>query len=86
MPPLTTIERRALDYIAHEEVMVHLDAVVRRTRHVLACSGPNMARAWDSRPVDPQAAILGEEDQGASGRTKGLSYDKRIIRLVASER
>jgi hypothetical protein len=34
LPPLTPIERRSFDYTALEEAIAHLDAVVRRTRHV----------------------------------------------------
>jgi hypothetical protein len=35
LPPLTPIERRAVDYTALEEAMAHLDATVRRARRAL---------------------------------------------------
>ena len=35
LPPLTSIERRAFDYVALEEAMAHLDAVVRSSRIAL---------------------------------------------------
>ncbi len=41
LPPLTPIERLAFDYTALEEAMAHLDAVVRRTRHVLVRREPD---------------------------------------------
>ncbi|MCB8882957.1 hypothetical protein ACELLULO517_22105 [Acidisoma cellulosilytica] len=62
LPPLTPIERRSFDYTALEEAMAHLDAVVRRTRHVLTRRGPDLLSASETRPIESQADILGEED------------------------
>jgi hypothetical protein len=62
-PALTPLERRSFDYTALEEAMALLDAVVRRTRHILTRRGPDMSSAPEPRPIDHQAAnTLVEED------------------------
>ena len=50
LPPLTPIERRAFDYTALEEAMAHLDAVVRRTRHVLVRREPDTPPVSEPSP------------------------------------
>jgi hypothetical protein len=72
LPPhsLTPVERRSFDYTALEEAMAHLDAVIRRTRHVLTRRGPELSPASESRPVDRHAGVLAEEDEGSRHRTE----------------
>jgi len=70
LPPLTPIERRSFDYTALEEAIAHLDAVARRTRHVLARRGTNMSPVSGSRPVGPRADSLAERDEGSRDRTE----------------
>ena len=50
LPPLTPIERRTFDYTALEEAMVHLDAVVRRARHVLVRREPDTPPVSEPSP------------------------------------
>jgi hypothetical protein len=50
LPPLTPIERRAFDYTALKEAMAHLDAVVRRTRHVLVRREPDTPPVSEPSP------------------------------------
>ena len=70
LPPLRPIERRSFDYTALEEAMAHLDAVVRRTRHVLARGGTDVSLMLESRPVDPPEDIRGGEIEGIRARTE----------------
>ncbi|WP_287787897.1 hypothetical protein [Acidiphilium sp.] len=50
LPPLTPIERREFEYSALEEAMAHLDAVIRRTRHVLARREPDTPPVSEPSP------------------------------------
>jgi len=52
LSPLPPLERRAFDYTAFEEAMAPLDAVVRRTRHVLTRRGSDLSPASKARPIE----------------------------------
>ena len=60
LPPLSPIERPALDYGALEEAMAHLDAAVRRARVSLTTLASNIGRATSASPdAAPQRDVPG---------------------------